>query len=347
MKKEYQFIDFARFICAMFIVAIHSGFLDSIPHGLFIRTFVFRVAVPFFFICSGFFLGKSLYNIDSHIERQKIILKYIKRLLIPYIFWSLFYLISSDILNNQFTISNVLNDIHNIITLNPPTITWFVASLIGPAILLLFANTKRDIKYLFIVSIFLYLIGLLFSSYNFLFTKSFMLDFNSFFINKFMTNRHWFFVGCIFVYIGYYIGLYENNKIFKPNIKLICIYIISLIMLFFEDKFIILRTSNIGLCDFCLSQLLNVPILFILIKNSKLRIKNHIILRKLSSITYYIHYFILSRLFIFNDNNSQLMNFMPSIPWTFRFYFVSCSIIIFFAILIYLLPFDKINNKLF
>ena len=57
-KKAYTGIDYFRMIAAFFIIAIHTSPFSSYSEtGDFILTRVIaRVAVPFFFMTSGFFL---------------------------------------------------------------------------------------------------------------------------------------------------------------------------------------------------------------------------------------------------------------------------------------------------
>lgn len=72
-----------RVICAIMVVVIHIPPFGSIERfdtiNYYLQQYVSRVAVPFFFITSGFFLAKknSLDNFDI-----KISIKYIKKILI-------------------------------------------------------------------------------------------------------------------------------------------------------------------------------------------------------------------------------------------------------------------------
>ena len=58
MNKNYTGIDYFRFIAALLIIAIHTSPLGSFSEtGDFMLTrIIARVAVPFFFMTSGFFL---------------------------------------------------------------------------------------------------------------------------------------------------------------------------------------------------------------------------------------------------------------------------------------------------
>lgn len=61
-RKDYPGIDIFRMIAAILVIGIHTWpFADfgEIPELLFTRT-IARIAVPFFFMASGFFLfGKG------------------------------------------------------------------------------------------------------------------------------------------------------------------------------------------------------------------------------------------------------------------------------------------------
>ena len=65
-KKSYAGIDYFRLIAALLIIAIHTSPLDSFSEtGDFILTrMIARVAVPFFFMTSGFFLISGYSYID-------------------------------------------------------------------------------------------------------------------------------------------------------------------------------------------------------------------------------------------------------------------------------------------
>ena len=60
-KKSYVGVDVSKFFFAVCIVALHSEALNCLPDiaNYMITRILFRVAVPYFFISSGFFLGKN------------------------------------------------------------------------------------------------------------------------------------------------------------------------------------------------------------------------------------------------------------------------------------------------
>ena len=69
--KQYKSLDFAKFVCAILIIVLHTDPFSSYSKLL---TFGFRnivtvIAVPFFFATSGFLAFKKIDSLD--IDKQK------------------------------------------------------------------------------------------------------------------------------------------------------------------------------------------------------------------------------------------------------------------------------------
>lgn len=60
-SKEYNFVDFMKFFFMLCVIAIHSH-VENIfgRYSWYITHCIFRLAVPFFFVASGFFFKASL-----------------------------------------------------------------------------------------------------------------------------------------------------------------------------------------------------------------------------------------------------------------------------------------------
>lgn len=99
MKKEYNIIDMVKFGAAILVIGIHTSlFYESEIVNFYMCNVVARTAVPFLYICSGyFFFMKIIFSKNGLIERtsqnRKRFLKYIFRLVVLYITWSLIYLV--------------------------------------------------------------------------------------------------------------------------------------------------------------------------------------------------------------------------------------------------------------
>lgn len=103
MEKEKNIeynLDICKIIGAFLIVAIHCRPLTSLSDlmDFYLVDIVARLAVPFFFATTGYLLfRKFTFSEDGRIikcySNDKILLRYIKRIFILYISWSLIYLV--------------------------------------------------------------------------------------------------------------------------------------------------------------------------------------------------------------------------------------------------------------
>ena len=89
-KRYYCSIDIAKLVCSFLIVCIHTSPLSSLDGRMdsFLVNCISRVAVPFFFISSGFLLFSKM---DEGRLNAAAVKAYIKRILKLYIIWSAVY----------------------------------------------------------------------------------------------------------------------------------------------------------------------------------------------------------------------------------------------------------------
>ena len=109
-KKQYDFVNLAKFISAVFVIGIHTSPLQGLHPKLnyFTRCIVFRLAVPFFFICSGYFLAEKLFDEDKK-KVKDYVKKYILNILNIYILWSIIYTLLN--FNTYFGDGNIIKNI--------------------------------------------------------------------------------------------------------------------------------------------------------------------------------------------------------------------------------------------
>lgn len=86
-NERNRSIDLFRYVCAVMVVAIHTHPFEEINGtlGYVFSQIIPRIAVPFFFITSGYFYIRKLES------GQKIFLPYLKRILKIYVLWSCVY----------------------------------------------------------------------------------------------------------------------------------------------------------------------------------------------------------------------------------------------------------------
>lgn len=160
-NESYSGIDYFRFIAALLIVAIHTSPLSSFSEtGNFIFTrIVSRVAVPFFFMTSGFFL------ISRYTCNAEKLEAFIKKTTLIYGVAILLY-IPINVYNGYFKMDNLLpNIIKDIVFDGTLYHLWCLpASIIGAAIAWYLVKKLNYPKALMVASV-LYLIGLFGDSY--------------------------------------------------------------------------------------------------------------------------------------------------------------------------------------
>ena len=89
IMKQYKSLDFAKFICAILIIILHTAPFASYSKLL---TFGFRnivtvIAVPFFFLTSGFLAFKKIDSLDGE-KKKTYVVQYLKRLVVMYLIWT-------------------------------------------------------------------------------------------------------------------------------------------------------------------------------------------------------------------------------------------------------------------
>ena len=93
MVKNYNSIDVIKFVMALIVVAIHTHPENGIENHLFLRMIksIYSIAVPFFFVASGFFLYNKLKQLE-HTSQLLYLLGWIYRIARLYIIWTIVYL---------------------------------------------------------------------------------------------------------------------------------------------------------------------------------------------------------------------------------------------------------------
>lgn len=211
-QKYYYSIDLAKLICAILVIAIHStpfGTSDfySIPNYV-IKDYISRIAVPFFFVSSGFFFFQNYKYDDNDVEKVK---KYVFRLLFLYIIWCLIYI--------PFRIDYIINNPNG--QLLGPLLyikvcifdggyihLWYLRSLAVSIMIISFLLRKNiRIETIVVSAVIFYCIGCIGQGYSFILKplKNYNTIYNLIILIKKIigTTRNGIFEGFIFVTIGF------------------------------------------------------------------------------------------------------------------------------------------------
>lgn len=94
VEKQYNGIDVCKLVMAILVVAIHTNPMVACENGTILSVYnsLVSLAVPFFFIASGFFLGKKMTATIGDEENLKTIKSYLFRIIKLYLLWTIIYL---------------------------------------------------------------------------------------------------------------------------------------------------------------------------------------------------------------------------------------------------------------
>lgn len=304
--KNYSLLNISLILMLMFIIAIHTQLLSGDGISFYFQNMLFRLAVPFLTMYAGFYLSSIITN-DNRFT-------IIKKMVFVYLCSSLVYILLNCCLNNDFTIDYLLNNFWQLIIGNSWTIISLLGSIIISTIIVTHLKSNKYLKYCIGIFLILYLVGLVFNTYNFISFDSVISNFTNFFVTKFNNNNNFLFSGTLFFSIGYYL---EREKKFhniskKYNIAVIIGLILTFVALFFEVSIVKKHISLLSNYEYYLSFIFILPLLFVLLINSKLNEKLPVNkdLSALVGIGYIIHFFIIQLFDIFIGKLNNVVYFI-------------------------------------
>lgn len=290
MKKNYNNINLFKYIFAVIVVAIHIhpfNMITNEPIKNFI-DYIGYLAVPFFMITTGFFLGKKKKeNFDLEIK------KLIKKTITLYLIFTIIYLpltIYGFHIDGKTLIQSIFIFIRNLIFIGEnyhSYILWYLLSVIyGLIIIYLFYKKGFDIKKMIISGFLIYVIGVAIDVLIEFDFKKFDIFYKIIDIT-FKSGR--IFASTLYMTLGILISEEENIKIKKDSI----IFLIMIIITGFLGN-IVLNKITIPIC----SMIIFILILNINICDSKLCN----LLRQQSTDIYFFHLYVWSIICLIKKN---------------------------------------------
>ncbi|SFB28699.1 serine/alanine racemase [Acetitomaculum ruminis DSM 5522] len=327
-KEKYIAIDYFRIIAALLIVAIHTAPLITYTEtgNLILERVIGRLAVPFFFMTTGFFLITRYRKDDSNlINFQKKTAFYYAIAIIIYI--------PLNIYTGYFKVDNLLpNIIKDTVFDGTMYHLWYLPASIMAASLVWYLLKKFDYQKSFIILLILYILGLMGDSYYNLACKIPVLK--SFYDLIFQVSdytRNGLFFAPVFFLLGGYIS--DKEKIISLKKSLIGFGIFFTLMLI--EALII---NNLNLKRHDAMYIFLIPCMWFLfnflLNFRKKRLKG---LGRISLIVYIIH----PLMIVFIRLISKITALKILIENSLLFYFEVCVLSIIFALFV-----DKIRKKL-
>lgn len=209
-KAEYRAVDFAKFAASLLVVAIHIPPLEDCNAGVSheLQQVVCRMAVPFFFLCTGYFLGEK-------IRDKKRIKEYLFHIIKMYLFWTIcyFYPMLERFWREEHTVGeNVTELLRRFFFIGSYIQLWYLlATVVAVAVLYLFVSVFRQKeKTLAILAILFYLVGVMENSYRHVFEAiPVIAEGIKEYQEWFLTTRNGIFFGFPFVTAGFLLA--ENR----------------------------------------------------------------------------------------------------------------------------------------
>ena len=313
---NYRAIDVFKFIAAILVVIIHANESDALLPSCFVES-VSSLAVPFFFIVSGFFYKRGLDKRNSNKEKLSYCLGYVKKLLIIYLFYAMVNLPSTITLYvNKYADEGALKIILVMLRsylLCGNGVVWYILTMAEAAVVIflidrIFKKQKsRNAVIIFLIIIGLSL-GIVYDCLN---------GYDSIGIISFIKNAFYFvfswsnnFIMKAVPYMGVGYLLYLSKSKIKIKAAVPSVLLFALIVINVALFFVARRTDSVVLQKIDFIPIINIfqAVLFFLIGiNIPFEIKpeHSIVFRELSSSIYFLHtyfiYFVMDPIFGFDS----------------------------------------------
>jgi serine/alanine racemase len=290
-RGMYNGVDLLKFLCAILVLFIHTQPLQDISAfgELLLVNFLARIAVPVFFIASGFFFYKKILREGF---KLKVLGNYLRRLLVVYLIWTVIYL-PYDLLYPLFSFHDegrklALYYLWRVFFTGSHFHLWYLPGLMT-AITLLFVLCKYlNLKIVGVILFFLYLVGLMGDSY---FELAKQIGAGTFFYKLFFyvgPTRSGLFFGAIYVFAGAWFATMENK--FRLKTKQLILLVCALAVVYLAE---VIAISEYDLARDQNMTLFLLPVAFLifaLIAGSNVTFNlNYHRLREYSSFIYFFH----------------------------------------------------------
>ena len=162
-KKVYSGIDTIKLVCSVLIVYMHTYCWDTGSFGLWVRDEVASIAVPFFFISSGYFYG---IGIRCSEDKKGYFFHYFVRVLKMYIIWTVFSLPAAwyniSMAHGEYSmIMKLFYLIRSFFFTGSIGVYWYLLSLIYNSVILYLVYTKKMEKVMYFLAVIFFAIGVL------------------------------------------------------------------------------------------------------------------------------------------------------------------------------------------
>lgn len=232
-KKSYDSIDLFRVIAVIFVVMNHTYPFANISEtaDFIITRIIARIAVPFFFMVSGYFVISNIFNVDKE-KNYTLIKKSIHKTLKLYCIATIIYIPVNLYSGNLSFHNGILTLLKDILFDGTFYHLWYLPAAIIGMLLLVFLLKYFKTRTVLIISIVLYVVGLGGDSYYYLVNKiPLVCKMYAVLFSVFNYTRNGFFIAPIFLILGALIARQKKTVDIK---KALIGFIISLSIMVIE-----------------------------------------------------------------------------------------------------------------
>lgn len=331
-NKTITGIDLFKLISSILVVILHTTGPNSTPEQIFFKRNICNIAVPFFFIASGYFFGKGLRKKN----RKEYFILYEKRVIKLYIIWSAIGLPFA--IHMYYTIYGknwgyiLLLLLRNIFFVGTFGIYWYILSLVCTMPLIYFFDKKNKLKLMYIFSFIFFMLGVIYYGFSSIYSQNIFLNSIAKLVHFiFSSERNFLMTGWFYISIGYYL----SNKKIKMNLLLAFLFfIISTILKISEQYLVNINLFNFNIIfksnELFIFQCLQALFLFIIALKIKVPWldKYSKVMRELSTTIYYTHFLFIDMIDATLQNNT-----------------IYNTLILLFMCSLFYIILKKINNK--
>lgn len=286
-KNSHYLINLGKFICALLVVLLHI-ISDKDIFG-YILSVTARISVPFFFMCSGYFLYNKFYESDIN-KRKKNVFKYIYKIFKIYLISSLVYMVFDYkfYFANDNKIKGSIILVRDFIFISTHYHLWYLISLCFAIYILYLLTKKMKFKNILIIAIIIYFFALISDIYYGIIRNTIFGQIIDVYEYLFGSIGNSFAVALIFMLIGMEIKRYKI-VCKKGMLKyFVLVYILFIAENYILKYFYIAKDNNTSMFLVVLIPIIFVSLLGLEEKNKFSYIKNYSDLLKSLSITIYI-----------------------------------------------------------
>jgi peptidoglycan/LPS O-acetylase OafA/YrhL len=206
VKRAYPAIDIGKYISALLVLAIHVyPFVEISPvfNTFFIAT-ICRLAVPFFFVTSGFFFAKKLFA--RPFDENAMLKNYLIRIGRLYLVWTIIYLPYTiwNYMDTGFSWYNIISYLRDFLLNGSYYHLWFLPALMLGMCIVFFSVRYLGYKKSALLTLILYVLGYIINIYStFWASWKYTSLLYGFFTKTLVTSRDGIFFAPVFLLMGF------------------------------------------------------------------------------------------------------------------------------------------------